>query len=523
MATRDDSADMGIMACVTLAVAGLNFVFFKFSLPTLQEVAWHNGLVGAFGTFLLFVDLITFGYWGDRWRESPIGIRFAAWRNRLPEFRASLESAPSEKIKFSKKSAPRKALLIGEGSFQVDRQRAIDVLSKFQLAKAEESVLAFVRGAVLAGARNIRFEAVPSGFELRFDGEPLSKRQLQDPYAPLFDDAPDSGESGRFLALGLLAAQRLGPRRIAFSSGRGAERLTLWLESGKDSSRDNPPGEETAVRITWSLRLRGGVMRRRCLGLVRERCALVAADLRINGMPVPKSPRADRPALAFAEGGLRGVIGIHDAGARMMASQFREVSRTRLYRQGVLIKTAGIPLPLVQGEIDINDDSFSLSASHDSVVEDDRYKAALKFLDSLPPRLIIEAARIHAERYPALDPDKDLTETLLRHISRNHRFWRWEDSVTTWLREAADSLLSDYPKDSKEPHLKALWETPLFLRAAGSGISLLTLTRIQKRTQRILATYVARRGDTPLPDVVWCPTRKAKDFLNRRFKVEFIY
>ncbi len=518
-----------IGACVTLALAAVNYLYIRGGLPSTNGGVLSNGFSGLIGVVLFFCDMVAISAWEEVWSKSPLGIRFAAWKRRLPAFSAKVEGPASPKSKVSEAPAPGKARLIGEGSFRVDRERAIDVLSKFQLHEPQECVLAFVRWAVLSGARDIRFTAVPAGFELRFDGAPLSPGQLQDPYAPLFNERPASGEAGRFLAFGLLAAQRLGPKRISLSSGRGLERHTLWIESGEQSSQGNLPGEETVLRIVWNFRLEGAIVRGSCMKLVRERCGLVLAELKVDGKPVAKVPRAQFPALAFEEGGLRGVIGVYEAGNLLMdynrgvVPSSHPVSRTRLYRQGVQLGgDRGVRLPLVQGEIDINDDAFTLDASHARVITDARYEDAEKFLKSLPPRLIMEAARVQAERYPGLDPDKTLTGTFLRHLSHNNDFWRWEDSVTAWLREAAASLLTEYAIDCEQPHLKALWETPLFFKAKEGVLSMRGLSLIEERKNKISATFVARHLDSADPDLVWCPTERAKAFLVNRFKVKFI-
>ncbi len=374
--------------------------------------------------------------------------------------------------------------LVAAGSIEVDRSRALEVLARSQFRDPRDCLLAWVRAAVLSGAKNIDFEAVPGGFEMRFDGEAVSSGQIQDPLGPLFADDFPGGEAGRLLAYGLLAARRLRASGLSLTSG----------------------GEGTVLRVTWGFRPLGALMRRRCMNHLRENCGMVTAELRVPGKPVPRAPLHDRLAFPFERDGVRLVLAV--------PGYPRGIRQLRLYRQGVLVENSIEGLEIAQADTDLNDDTLNLDASHSAVTRDERRARAVAILNSLIPRFIEEVSRVQAERYQAMAPAGV-------QWGGDGPFWDWEITVTNWLRDAADRLLTAYQADSKTPHLKALWETPLFLSDARTALSRLDLDRLRLRDGKIL---MSRWNSVPTgrAEVVWCTAPDHEKLLRAWFQAEFL-
>lgn len=111
--------------------------------------------------------------------------------------------------------------LVETGTFRVDAERMLAVLSKYQLETPLHAIRELVRCAVLSGAPKLQLSRAKggkgTGFEARFAGRPFSQEELSDVYAPLL--AGDQGP-GRHLAAAVLALSGTRPARLTLASGR---------------------------------------------------------------------------------------------------------------------------------------------------------------------------------------------------------------------------------------------------------------------------------------------------------------
>lgn len=191
-------------------------------------------------------------------------------------------------------------VLVETGGFRVDRARAIDKLSRYQLIDPADFLIALLRAAVGSQARTIKIDTLPGGVRLSFDGEPLPESFLLDPFSPLFDE---EGQEERLkdAAYSLLAAARLGPRRVAVASGTGAKRRRFCL--GED--RGTPLGEAaTEFIFEWAGPL-GRLAGRHCAKRAAAAFALAGdSNLVINGQPVRSSGQRPEWSLSFSDGAI---------------------------------------------------------------------------------------------------------------------------------------------------------------------------------------------------------------------------
>ncbi|TBR17398.1 hypothetical protein EPO15_16975, partial [bacterium] len=312
--------------------------------------------------------------------------------------------------------ADGKAVLVGTGSFMVDRAQALEKLMRFALPDPAWGVLSLARFAAASDARSFRVFRGPKGeLTVRFDGTPPTRAQLERPYDALFS-RPGKGEArGRDLAVGLLSLLRLEPAHILVRAGRGDERLLLRLnradpeavEPSRDAESDTVvrfmPGPKTP-RDPWP----------HLAASVRDRGRMLPFAILLDGEPC-------RPPSTAGEG--RSVRGTALSGWVGVPPARSEASRVALYRWGVLVHEVEEDLggPPVEARVDCP--AFRLNASQTAVVRDPAYKKALAAVAEAAAGLVEDASARHAERAPQLT--QLLQSEGLRAL--------WRRSVEAWL------------------------------------------------------------------------------------------
>lgn len=386
--------------------------------------------------------------------------------------------------------------LVESGTFLVDRARALQKLRDYQFSDPADFLLSWARCAVLSGAKEIRAKAVPEGLELQFNGRPLSAQRLEQPYAALFGDEED-GERYRHLAIGILAALRLGPERVTVVSGTGGLRVRLTvrtLEEPESLELGGPAGQDTEVRVEWPKSMVAALGRvvapgrspaLRALAKLELRCGMLRVPLVVNGSPAAALPPADVPAIAFEEDGMRGVL---------VAAPLGSPKRLHFYKQGVRAASRAHDMALSLAA-HIDDPGFRLDASHANIVEDERYgkarDSAFKHVGALIVRACEERQRRAQSRAPDLFTVNGLTGAgaplharlglllssgtgaSMREAIEGAEREAW---VTAWLRRAAFGQL-DSTRMLGEEAREALRETALYVSVTGKPLSLRDLER----------------------------------------------
>ncbi|MBI5596108.1 MAG: hypothetical protein HY928_08480 [Elusimicrobia bacterium] len=376
------------------------------------------------------------------------------------------------------------------GFFRVDRERALEKLALFAMPRGELFLLPLVRCAAASGAGTLSLKRSAGALELRFDGEPLARAALSDPYGALLNE--DGGRPARHLAVGLLTAWRTRPARVLVESGLGAERLRLRALSVREEAVEPaaPGARDTVVRVEWPL-WRSWKPARAALATARQACPMVPRGFYAEGSSL-KPAAGDWPEQSdFAAGDARGTLRLPEAGASKSTVTF--------CLDGVAVETVQTWLPWAQVHAWVEDPGLRLNASQSGVVEDERRRAALDAVTAASKEFLLEAARDLAKaRPPGSVAGSDWG-----------RFARAKD----WLREACARLLVKEPgADSADPLLSALWDAPVLLDVCYKPLTLAEL----RAPGGAAWSRSACPGEHPPGRIAWCPDAGSRALLKAR-------
>jgi hypothetical protein len=347
-----------------------------------------------------------------------------------------------------------KGVLVDSGYLRVDRKRALRKLANFQLPESGWFLLAWVRAGVAAGAKEIRVRTLADGIEVKFSGKVFTQSELLDPYQALFAEGEEAPARSRFLAVGILSALRLKPRKITVASGKGYRRHVLTARALEDDSvsRLRDEGTETVIRALWTRATAPGRAWKHLLH-ISKRCAMTPVPFFLSGKKAASAMRDAPPeALVFRADEMRGVLSAPGGAATS--------SLLRLYHHGVWVCDKRVRLngPQVIGIVD--SEKFALNASHSGVAENRAFGKMKEVLAAEVQRLIIATA-----------------DRLRRHGAQTTPGALSNNMTVAWLREAARNSLSRYSVDSRRPAGAALWRAPLLCDTRGRVLSLLDLQR----------------------------------------------
>lgn len=334
------------------------------------------------------------------------------------------------------------ARLVESGSLRVDRARALDKLQRFQLGDPSFGFYFWVRCAVASGATRVSLAPFYTAYEIRFDGEPLSKAELRDPYAALFAEAPS--RRAKHLAYAVLWASRLGGSTMTVCSGPPGKRLRLDASSlaAERLTESEDADSDTVVRASglWARLLSRPWLPPR--GRLEEMLGLCPAQVTVSGRPVPRTSDA---AAAWVEEALPEPLGGGRVRLRVARERRSARSEAVVHLDGVSAGRFDYPLRFVRSEALVENPRVSLDASQGRAVRDAHLDAVLDAAGALERRLL------KAVLDPGLKPSPEERAA---------------------AREAGWTLLNDPIKDRADPLLAALWETPLYEGRTGARICL---------------------------------------------------
>lgn len=142
-----------------------------------------------------------------------------------------------------------KAGYVGGGSFRVDPGRALQLLRSRQLEAPASRIALWIRTAVLRGATRIQFSWGALRLTIRFDGRPLSARELSDPFSDLLAGSPSS--EARWFALALLHTT-IKKVRVRVESGAPASRRCVEITpEGFGTAEAREASSDTVVVVRW--------------------------------------------------------------------------------------------------------------------------------------------------------------------------------------------------------------------------------------------------------------------------------
>jgi len=441
-------------------------------------------------------------------------------------------------------SQPEEGEFVGSGSFRVDSPRMLEKLSRFQLADPSCYLLSWVRFAVAGGASRIDIRSGMRRVELRFDGRPLSHKQLARPYDCLFDETTGAEARAPHLAVGLLSAFRLLPSAVTLSSGSGPERHTLRSEApGRDSvCAGGDPGQDTVLRVEWPLRMPDGVSIQRQLDHVRySGCWLCAVPVLVDGTEAERfqDPWAIHP---FSENGVRGYLSPSPGSVE---------SSLKINVWSIYVCRIDVRLPWAQISAQINCDRLQLDASHGGVIRDAVFEETLAEVSRQAKKMLLELCSLQNRSFP------EFNRLLLDRIPPDHwrryflggglwaPFWMEELSRvrilasvpvlgerlragmekiqrvnreayrTRWLREAALGLRAPGGDGAGSSLKETLWDTPLYLGADGTPLS---LNELETRLHTLGRLPISNSPRTSAGgNAVWCASEKDRESLSAVF------
>lgn len=267
-----------------------------------------------------------------------------------------------------------------EGGFTLDRDKAREKLSRFRLPSPHYYVLEFIQAAQLLGAQRIEITVDADEVRMRFDGQLLTRDDLQNIYRTGFAGGPDAKRRAlRRLAIGLSAVWGLDPAEAwVYSSSREQSLCAEFSRDGDDHIDECPEyrglGNIFYVRERMRLshvvdffhKLRGALPEE---ALIRERCAWSDVLIEVNteqvsrGMHLPPASHSQVPVDSEHE---YGVIGL--AGDILHSS-----STIRILTHGVSISVKSLPdLPFGICGV-ISSDRVEKSLSQTEIADDDNW------------------------------------------------------------------------------------------------------------------------------------------------------
>lgn len=374
----------------------------------------------------------------------------------------------------------------GSGHFRVDRAKAVEKLSAFQLEQGEQFLLPLARCAAAAGAQVLEVKGV-ARLEARFTGTPFTREELADPYGALFIEDPDPRRHQ--LAVFLLGVLRTRPREVVVASGSGIGRFRM-LVSGLDRESIEPDGHRdvgTTVRVSWGA-FRGFKRVGAAKAAAREAWVLTPPGFKLDG---------GRAWGRVSEGRL---VRNEERNGRKLRLEPPEGSVTRITfcSFGVAVETIETLLPEGQVRAWVNDDSFSLTASQSAVVEDVRRQKALDAVGAAAAGFLPETARMFSAALPEG-----------RAVSGGPA---WAAEARSWF---SDTMRRAAAESRGSPEI--LWETPFLTDASGRALSPATLkSGLASHGQAAYSTFRSFGSRLPRP-VVYCPDKGDRALLEALF------
>lgn len=274
--------------------------------------------------------------------------------------------------------------------FTMDREVAREKLSDFQLPDPHFYVLLLIRAAMIRGASHVDIRTDTRGVQIRFNGSPFSRLDLEE----LYDAAMSGKTDPRTRALGALA---LGLRTVSSLEGFGSLDMVtgddrsstrLRLEPGwGELLEDALPGVRgTAVAIRFRGRDEAVAPE---VAVIEERCGYAGGEIYLDGRDVTQGLRLrlDEAVVTttIEQDGVRGAAGFLPEG--------EHTAELRLVRDGVLLATH---------ELDVADDRFV------AVVETDGLELDLSQFDVIQDEAYARLVQIIQRTYAASARDEDV-------------------------------------------------------------------------------------------------------------------
>lgn len=350
--------------------------------------------------------------------------------------------------------------LVERGAFRVDRARALEKLSRFQLGDPAFGIFFWVRCAVASGAASVDIDPGLVSFTLRFDGRPLTAKELHDPYSAFFVEG--ASPRARHLAYGLLWAFRLEPSLVTLVSGPPGDRFE-FSATGPAAETVKPVtgGDGTVLSVAGLWKNAASRPWSPDPEAFAARLGTAPAKIRYKGRDLPRTLDAPGWTRAELSGGAWALL-------RPSRMQANRRSSAVVHVDGVSVGTFDYAARSIPTECLVEAPGLQLDASQTAAVRD----AALDEL------LGAAAGRERALLEPLLAEGASL-----------------ESPHAEAIRAACRLLLADALTDSKDPMLAALWNAPLYRYSWGGPHSLLEVVARHGFEKDLVGLTAAERGE----------------------------
>lgn len=304
----------------------------------------------------------------------------------------------------------REGRLAGRGDFGLDRDKAREKLQKYQLKDPHHYVLELVQAAHLLGATRIIITIDADEMEMIFDGQVLTRSDLEGLYDAAFSARVDARSRAlRHLAIGLTAARALEPSTLRVESSLEDHTLVLDLCDDDEQLRSVEPtgiGGSTRIYLREKLRashlleffrnLNGTLAEKVAL---REYCAFSPLQIELNGEAigsgfelgngVPDNQRyvAVVGTTSFETTHERGVIGLMPRGRGMW---------TTILQNGVKVVEHNVPDAVVAARAIIESDRLTKDLSRSAFVED---AAWTSFVSEVLPTALLYTVHCYVDSF----------------------------------------------------------------------------------------------------------------------------
>lgn len=278
------------------------------------------------------------------------------------------------------------------GQFTIDREAALRKLRSSRVDRSSTFALELLRAAALRKATRIAVRHDADDFEIEFDGEPFSRRDLEDAFGAAFSSSSDpTVQARRHLALGLEGALGYTPKWLELRGPRAGIRREPEQADVFDDG--NASLETTTVHLKFGLgdRLRGRNFEVPA-ELIVEHARFMNAQVTVNGTPVESGPPRERlwgQIDIEAEGPtapIRGAVGFvtHDRHGR--------AAQAWLGRHQVWTERRELDLAPVQLRVVVMAQDLQTDLSGQRLVDDDDMQRVLAVVDPLVARSVVELA-----------------------------------------------------------------------------------------------------------------------------------
>lgn len=294
---------------------------------------------------------------------------------------------------------PPDDILVDQGSFRIDRNRALEKLMRFQLPDARMYPLPWIQAAVAGSAKRIHISALPAGFELAFDGVPWTPAELADPYRHLFEeDLSGDKARNRELGIGLLSVLRLKPSHVSLMFAHEGKECILTVSSLTMEKLDTRPGRPLAdqqdrygdpIAMSIFVGLQDSFAKE--LEHIEKFCRHCPIPISVAKKTLswpgdsPGPGASGEPALErrFSQDGAQGRLSL--------TRETLAASRVEFVTHGVTIADETLMLPGLQGAGLVRDDALRKSLSQMGIVKEERYQNTLRALEAASLELLKES------------------------------------------------------------------------------------------------------------------------------------